>query len=346
MPNEKPDHESGAGRATKPAGATGPQEPLARAEGELHPYAYHVVRYVPNLLRDEWVNIGILLFDPANGRILRRLMEEPGEFAHVRRLDPDADEDLLRHLSEELEAQLAAGMSPQVAPVSEGDNALRNLSRLEQTLSNSVQFSAQKGLLAADLDAELDRLYRDHVEPPRYERLFYDLPAGTEVSVRTEATIDLCEVVEGQTFTGEVAMDVRDANEAVVIPRGANADIVITSGSRGNRLTGASDLELDLKTVSIDGRRYRLSTASVERQGKSGLGANKRTAEYTVGAAALGAIIGAIAAGSKGAGIGAGAGAGAGALTQILSKGKTIRVPVETILTFKLDKPLHVSAAR
>ena len=60
--------------------------------------------------------------------------------------------------------------------MSEGDNALRNLSRLEQTLSNTVQFSAQKGLLAADLDAELDRLYRDNVEPARYERVFYRLP--------------------------------------------------------------------------------------------------------------------------------------------------------------------------
>src|ERR1700680_2009283 len=139
MPNEKPDHESGAGRATKPAGATGPQEPLARAEGELHPCAYHVVRYVPNLVRDEWVNIGILLFDPANGRILRRMMEEPGEFARVRRLHPGAAEELLRRLPEEFDAQFAAGASPALA----GNGlAAANLERLEQTLSNAVQLSA------------------------------------------------------------------------------------------------------------------------------------------------------------------------------------------------------------
>src|ERR1700692_4335228 len=108
-------------------------------EGQLRACAYHVVRYLPNLVRDEWVNIGILLFDPANGRILRRLMEEPGEFARVRRLHPGADEDLLRRLPEELEAQLASGMPPEFVPGSEGDNALGNLSRLEQTLSNAVQ---------------------------------------------------------------------------------------------------------------------------------------------------------------------------------------------------------------
>jgi outer membrane lipoprotein SlyB len=73
---------------------------------------------------------------------------------------------------------------------------------------------------------------------------------------------------------------------------------------------------------------------------------NKRTAEYSGGAAALGAIIGAIAGGGKGAAIGAGAGAGAGALTQVLTKGGSIRVPAETVLTFQLDKPVQIVQAK
>jgi hypothetical protein len=151
-------------------------------ESDLRACAYHVVRYLPNLVRDEWVNIGILLFDPANGRILRRMMEEPGEFARVRRLHPGADEELLRRLPEEFDAQFAAGAS--LGRASNG-SAAANLERLAQTLSNAVQLSAQKGLLAADLDAELDRLYRDHVEPPRYSRVFEDL--ATRNAIRTRA---------------------------------------------------------------------------------------------------------------------------------------------------------------
>ena len=155
-------------------------------EGNLRACAYHVVRYLPNLVRDEWVNIGILLFDPANGRILRRMMEEPGEFARVRRLHPGADEDLLRRLPEEFDAQFAAGAGAGADPGLPGNGwAAANLGRLEQTLSNAVQLSAQKGLLAADLDAELDRLYRDHVEPPRYSRVFEDL--ATRNAIRTRA---------------------------------------------------------------------------------------------------------------------------------------------------------------
>ena len=130
-------------------------------ETNLRPCAYHVVRYTPNLVRDEWINIGVVLFDPASGRVLRRLMEEPEEFARVRRLHPAMDQELLRRLPEEFEAQLTAG----------GHQPAASLARLEQTLSNTLQFSPQKGLLAEDLEAELDRLYRDHIEPPRSGRL-------------------------------------------------------------------------------------------------------------------------------------------------------------------------------
>jgi hypothetical protein len=129
------------------------------------PFAYHVVRYTPNLLRDEWVNIGVLLLDPSTGRLARRFMEDPGEFARVRRLHPAADEDLLRRLPEIFEAPLL---------VEPGDG-LKYLDRLEQTLSNGVQLAPRKGLLAGDLDAELDRLYDVHVEPPRYDRSASDL---------------------------------------------------------------------------------------------------------------------------------------------------------------------------
>ncbi len=150
--------------------------------------------------------------------------------------------------------------------------------------------------------------------------------------------------MEGQTFAADVTSDVHDAAGAVVIPRGANAKIVIRSSSQGGKIRGAADLSLDLASVSIDGRRYHLSTTDVVKRGKEGVGANKRTAEYSGGGAAIGAIIGAIAGGGKGAAIGAGAGAGAGAVGQILTKGGSIKIPVETVLTFQLDRPLRVQA--
>jgi hypothetical protein len=57
----------------------------------------------------------------------------------------------------------------------------------------------------------------------------------------------------------------------------------------------------------------------------------------------LGTIIGAIAGGGKGAAIGAAAGAAAGAGGQVLTQGREVRVPAESILNFRLDQPLLVN---
>ncbi len=60
------------------------------------------------------------------------------------------------------------------------------------------------------------------------------------------------------------------------------------------------------------------------------------------GGAALGTLLGAIAGGGKGAAIGAVAGGAAGGTAQVLTRGKQVRVPAETILSFQLEKPLHL----
>jgi hypothetical protein len=196
----------------------------------------------------------------------------------------------------------------------------------------------------AHASLERDPAHENHYHPPRaaIQTKTYELPAGTEVPVRVEETIDSGAAAEGQTYAAEIASDVVDESGAVVIPHGANAQLVIRSASKGGRIHGASDLVLDLQSVSVEGQRYELDAVDVQQKGREGVGANKRTAEFTGGGAAIGAIIGAIAGGGKGAAIGAGAGAGAGALTQVLTKGGAIKVPAETVLRFKLNTPLRV----
>lgn len=125
-------------------------------------FAYRILRYAPNLVRDEWVNIGVLLFDPETGERRLRIIEEQEEFARLRRLHPAADEELLRRLRDDLEDRLQS--APSVLP--EGDWQ-RMLAKWDDTLSHALQLAPQKGLLAGDLDEEMDRLYGDHVAPQR-----------------------------------------------------------------------------------------------------------------------------------------------------------------------------------
>jgi len=189
-----------------------------------------------------------------------------------------------------------------------------------------------------------DPMHDQHYHPPAQAitTKTFVLGVGTKVPVRTEETIDSARAQEGQTFAAEVTRDIHDAAGDVVIPRGANARIVIRSAAKGGKFHGASDLILDLDSVAIDGRQYRLSTTDLAKKGRDGVGVNRRTGEFAGGGAAIGAIIGAIAGGGKGAAIGAGSGAGAGTATEILTKGGSVKVPVGSVLTFSLDRPLRV----
>jgi hypothetical protein len=100
----------------------------------------------------------------------------------------------------------------------------------------------------------------------------FELAPGTQIAVRNEETIHSARAVDGQTFAAEIDRDVLDRTGAVVIPRGANARIVIKSASRGGRIRGAPDLVLDLAAVSVDGRQYRLDTRNIVRRGDAELG--------------------------------------------------------------------------
>jgi hypothetical protein len=133
--------------------------------------AYRILRYTPNLVRDEWVNIGVFLYDPQSGERRLRLIEEQEEYARLRRLHPEADESLLRALRDDLEDRFESARSLKGrSSIGGGPNSsgLQDfLRKWDDTLSNALQLAPQKGVIANDLDAELDRLYGDHVSLPR-----------------------------------------------------------------------------------------------------------------------------------------------------------------------------------
>jgi hypothetical protein len=219
--------------------------------------------------------------------------------------------------------------------------SMRDLKSINYDDAAAPQDSAP--VQAADADS-----HANHYHPAitAIQTKTFEVPAGTQVSVRNEETINSDTAAEGQTYAAEVTNDVRDADGAVVIPRGANSQIVIKSASAGGRFRGASDLVVDLDSVSIDGQQFTLNTTDVADKGKNGIGENKRTAKFLGGGAAAGAVIGAILGHGKGAAIGAASGAGGGALAEVLTKGGSIRIPAETLMTFKLDQPLVVSKRR
>lgn len=163
--------------------------------------------------------------------------------------------------------------------------------------------------------------------------------AGTQIVVRTSESIDARSPSDSRIYRGVVDQDVRADNGRVVIPGGSNAELIL-------RNSGRDEVVLDLESVDVRGQRYSVSTedqsVGVAGNEKEGVGANRRTGKYVGGGAVLGTIIGAIAGGGKGAAIGAAAGAGAGAVGQTVTRGGNVRVPAESVVTFRLDRDLRV----
>ncbi len=173
------------------------------------------------------------------------------------------------------------------------------------------------------------------------------IPTGTQISVRTDEAIDSSKDALGRLYAAKIQQDVVDSTGAVGIPAGTPAKLQVVDLSQGNTNQGKNNqgsntknLALDLYSVILNGKEYRVDSSSVAANGSAGFGLNKRTAEYTGGGAGLGALMGAVFGGGTGAGVGTLAGGALGGLTQYLTRGKQVTVPAESVLTFQVDQTM------
>jgi outer membrane lipoprotein SlyB len=168
------------------------------------------------------------------------------------------------------------------------------------------------------------------------------VPRGTEVTVRTNESIDGRSPSDFRVYTATIDRDVPGRTGEVLIPRGSQAELIL-------RDADADTVLLDLESITVKGERLGVvsspQSVPVNGERREGVGANKRTGKYVGGGAAIGAIIGAIAGGGKGAAIGAATGGGAGAVGQTVTRGRNVRLPAESLITFRLDQSLNVSEA-
>jgi hypothetical protein len=124
---------------------------------------FSLVRYVRDVVKGEFANIGVVLREAdengaANSQGAAALVRFTRDWSRVRCLDPYADVSLLESLEEEIGQRLQSGVEMKV-------NAKPILETLLDTLSNSVQLTAMRGTLAESLPAEMEQLLRMYVEP-------------------------------------------------------------------------------------------------------------------------------------------------------------------------------------
>jgi hypothetical protein len=167
------------------------------------------------------------------------------------------------------------------------------------------------------------------------------IPAGTTFAVRANEQVSSSEA--GRTYSAQVAQDIVDQNGAMLIPKGSAAELAVVETDSGG-VTGTRTMQLALRSVTVNGRRMSVSSETAEERGTDGLGKNRRTAEAVGGGAVLGTLLGAIVGGGSGAAAGAAIGAAGGATAQVLTRGSEVRVPAETVLTFRLEQPLRLAS--
>ncbi len=176
------------------------------------------------------------------------------------------------------------------------------------------------------------------VEPQEPEELEVTIPAGTSVIIRMVDSVDSEVHRTGQVFLASLDAPITVDGETV-IPRGADVRVRLAEAKSAGRMTGRSELRMELTRLEYQGKSYALVSSTYEQVGSS---RGKNTAAKIGGGAAIGAAIGAIAGGGKGAAIGAVIGGGAGTAAQVFTKGQQIRIPSETRLDFRLEAPVDV----
>jgi hypothetical protein len=118
---------------------------------------FFLIRYVPDVVKGEFTNIGVLLREATRGvgSDDTAVVRFTRNWSRVRCMDAGADIDLLESLEAEIAARMRLGSSD-IKPVMEV---------LEDTLSNSLQITEARACLAENLPAELAQLMQMYVEP-------------------------------------------------------------------------------------------------------------------------------------------------------------------------------------
>jgi hypothetical protein len=122
---------------------------------------FSLIRYVPDAVRNEYVNIGVLLREAAGAGVENApMLRLTRDWGRVRCVDPEADTEMLEALEGELRGRLLEGLPSEGRPVMEV---------IEDSFSNLLQVTEPKGCLAESMIAEVEALMRVYVEPRKRE---------------------------------------------------------------------------------------------------------------------------------------------------------------------------------
>lgn len=157
---------------------------------------FFLLRYVPDAVKNEFVNVGVVLIGPQGLAELRFTCD----WSRVRCMDPAADTEMLEAIEAELRTRLTA----------DGDSRAAILKKLDDSFSNLLQVSETKGCLTADPVAEADHLAEMYLESSRREKLSREAGARNRIYTRMRDAFTVAGVWDSmwkRIPVGELAAD-------------------------------------------------------------------------------------------------------------------------------------------
>jgi hypothetical protein len=131
---------------------------------------FFVLRYAPDAVKNEFVNVGLVLLPPAGSAQVRFTRD----WSRLLCLDPEADVEVLQALETDLRDKLRE---------MNGDHDFI-LRRIQDSFSNAVQTSEFQACLAESPAAEADELARLYLDRPRRRQPARELGARAAIVAR------------------------------------------------------------------------------------------------------------------------------------------------------------------
>src|SRR5437879_5455444 len=143
---------------------------------ELKQCEFFLLRYVPDAVKDEFVNIGVVLMGPGANESGYADLRFTRDWSRVRCVDPAADIEMLEAMEQEIRGQLNSAS---------GEGKRESiLKKLDDSFSNLVQVSGTKACLTESPQEEIESLARLYLESSRREKRGRDAGARTRILAR------------------------------------------------------------------------------------------------------------------------------------------------------------------
>lgn len=265
-----------------------------------------------------------------------------------RAAEKDRTEELERRVAE-LEAQVAPSPSPQMVepapapvapPVSEARPAPARPARVSRPAQASRPAPARSVEQAPAAEpapeGESGTVVRPPAEPARAESM--RLPEGTELKLRLETPVSSATSREGDPVTARVE-EATDPDGRVALPGGTVLKGRVVEVKRAGRVKGRALVSVDFDRIVVRGRTSELQASPITVEAPDDHG---RDAKIVGGAAAAGAVIGAIKDGKEGFAKGAILGGAAGTGAVLVTRGRDIEIPAGSRWTVRLKDAVRL----